>query len=70
MTLKVNMYALETSRIARLFARISKHCIVVLSTGKELEFERGFLSNKCSYEGSMTKTEEQEYIHARKMIGI
>ena len=62
----INMYALYTSPIARLFARILRHCTVTLSTGKELKFHGGC----CSYEGSMTKTEEQEYIHAMMLMGI
>ena len=66
----INMYALYTSPIARLFARISRHCTVTLSTGKELEFNKGFHGGCCSYEGSMTKTEEQEYIHAMMLMGI
>ncbi len=66
----INMYALYTRPIARLFARISTHCTVTLSTGKELKFDKGFHGGCCSYEGSMTKTEEQEYIHAMMLMGI
>ena len=66
----INMYVLYTSPIARLFARILRHCTVTLSTGKELKFDKGFHGGCCSYEGSMTKTEEQEYIHAMMLMGI
>ena len=66
----INMYALYTSPIARLFTRILRHCTVTLSTGKELKFDKGFHGGFCSYEGSMTKTEEQEYIHAMMLMGI
>ena len=66
----INMYALYTRPIARLFARISRHCTVTLSTGKELKFDKGFRGGCCSYEGSITNTEEQEYIHAMMLMGI
>ena len=63
------MYALHTNPIARFFARISRHCTVILSTGKELKFYKGFRFCSCSYEGSMTKKEEREYIRAMILIG-
>ena len=68
--MKTNIYTLFTNPIARLFARISRHCTVTLSTGKVLEFHKGFGCGTCSYEGSMTKTEEQEYVHAMMLMGI
>lgn len=69
--MKFNMYALYTNPISRLFARISRHCTVILSTGKELKFDKGFHGcGSCSYEGSMSKTEEQEFIHAMMLMGI
>ena len=68
--MKTNIYALFTNPIARLLARISRHCTVTLSTGKVLEFHKGFRCGTCSYEGSMTKTEEQEYVHAMMLMGI
>ena len=66
----INMYTLYTSPITRLFARILRHCTVTLSTGKELKFDKGLHSGCCSYEGSMTKTEEQEYSHAMMLMEI
>ena len=68
--MKINMYALYTSPITRLLARLSRHCTVTLSTGKELNFDKGFRCGGCSYEGSMTKEEDQEYIHAMMLMGI
>ena len=68
--MKVTMYELYTTPLKRFLARISKNCTVVLSTGKEVEFDKGFGCGNCSYEGSMTKTEEQEYIHAMMLMGI
>lgn len=65
-----NMYALYTNPIARFFARFSRHCTVTLSTGKILEFDKKSHCGICSYEGAMTKTEEQEYIHAMMLMGI
>lgn len=67
-----NIYELFTNSIVRLFARISRHCTVTLSTGKRLEFHKCFRGGtcSCSYEGSMTKTEEQEYLHAMMLMGI
>ena len=68
--MSINMYALYTSPITRLVARLSRHCTVTLSTGKELTFDKGFRCGSCSYEGYMTKTEEQEYINAMMLMGI
>ena len=66
----INMYALYTSPIARLFARISRHCTVILSTGKELKFDKGFRCGTCSYEEDLTEIEGQEYVHAMMLMGI
>ena len=69
--MKTNIYALFTNPIARLFARILRHCTVTLSTGKVLEFHKGLGGcGSCTYEGSMTKTEEQEYVYAMMIMGI
>ncbi len=68
--MNTNIYELRTNPIARLLARISRHCIVTLSTDKVLEFHKSFRVGECSYEGSMTETEEQEYIHAMMLMGI
>ena len=68
--MKTTIYNLFTNPLTRLFARISRHCTVILSTGKELKFDKGFRCGTCSYEGSMTKTEEQEYIQAMMLMGI
>lgn len=66
----VTMYELSTKPIKRLLARFSRNCTVVLSTGKVLEFSKGFACGSCSYEGSMTKSEELEYIHAQMLMEI
>ena len=68
--MSINIYALHTSPIARLFARLSRHCTIALSTGKEVTFEKGFRCGSCSYEGAMTKFEEMEYISAMMLMGI
>lgn len=66
----INIHALYTSPIARLYARFSRHCTVILGTGKKLEFDKGLRCGSCSYEGSMSKSEDQEYIHAMMLMGI
>ncbi len=69
-TMKISIYELYTSPIKRLIARVSRNCTVTLSTGKELTFEKGRLCGSCSYEGFMTKMEEQEYIRVMMLMGI
>lgn len=64
------MYALYTNPVARFLARILRHCIVSLSTGKEIVFNKNRHYGSCNYDGYLSKTEEQEYIHAMMLIGI
>ncbi len=67
--MKFSMYELYTKPVARLLARLARHCTVVLTTGKELRFERRRHVGSCSYEGSMSKCEENEYITAMMLMG-
>lgn len=68
--LVVNMYELYTKPITRLFARISRHCTVVLTTGKEIEFNKSFHTGCISYNVSLTEKEEEELTHSMMLMGI
>ena len=68
--ININMYELYTRPTTRIFARILRHCTVTLSTGKVLKFDKRFRCGSCSYNGGMTKNEEQEYIHCMMLMGV
>lgn len=68
--MKFTMYALFTNPMARFLARFSRRCTVTLSTGKEIKFDKRRHCGSASYEGAMSKVEENEYIRAMMLMGI
>ncbi len=68
--MNVNMYDLYTKPMARFLARLSRHCTVILSTGKEVMFDKQHHTGSASYDGRMSNDEEKEYIIAMMLMGI
>lgn len=66
----IQMNALYTSSVARFLAHFSRRCTIVLSTGKRLNFEKGKHGGLCTYEGNITKMEQEEYENAMMFMGI
>lgn len=67
--MKINIYSLYTKPMARFLARISRKCTVILTTGKTVQFQKGRKCAMSSYEGTLSKREEFQWIHAMMLIG-
>lgn len=68
--MRVSIYELYTKPIKRLQSRFSRNCSVELSTGRTVKFQKGLHTGSAELPGRMSKTEEQEYIHAQLLMGI
>lgn len=69
--MRVSIYELYTKPIKRLQARFSRNCSLELSTGRTVKFQKDLHTGSAELPpGRMSKTEEQEYIHAQMLMGI
>ena len=60
--LEVNYELVSTNSFVRWLIRHIRHGVVItLTTGKRIEITRQSKTSCCSYDGDLTKAEEEEY---------
>lgn len=68
--MSISINVLRNSTIAKLWANVSPVCTVILTSGKELLFEKYKDCGSCFYEGTLTEVEEKEYLEAMMLVGF
>lgn len=69
--MKCTIKQLYDDPIVRIMARLSRGCTVVLSTGKEIYFDKPLFGEKaCVYDGTLKGPEQEEYVYAGVLMGI
>lgn len=68
--MKFDIETLRDHRLARLLARLSKHCTVVLSSGIEIYFNRSSHSAVFDNSEPLSDNENKEYIQAMQLIDV
>ena len=66
--MKFNIETLRNHALVRFFARLSKHCTVVLSSGMEIYFNRSSHSAVFDNTEPLSNDENREYLQAMELI--
>lgn len=68
--MKFDIETLRDHRLARLLARLSNHCTVVLSSGIEIYFNRSSHSAVFDNSEPLSNDENREYLQAMELIDV
>ena len=68
--MKVYLKELQDNPIKRIVARLSRRVVVVLTSGKKLQFIRGITLYNCENKYQLSEKEKEEKAKAMKFLGF